>query len=72
MARNEIGIKRTENGEVLCECCGGDLSKPEATRFTVHLDGDTFYENRFVCTKCGNPLIQRYDRSPDWWTNEEE
>lgn len=72
---NETGIKRTEDGRILCESCGNDLSVDGSARFTMHLDGATFFENRFTCTKCGATLIQRHERDAEdraWWADEDE
>lgn len=70
MARMEIGIKRTEDGGIFCEQCGADLSKDGSARFTMHLDGTTFFENHFTCTACGASIVQRHERSAEdaaWW-----
>lgn len=67
---SETGIKRTEDGGIFCESCGNNLSVDGAARFAMHLDGTTFFENRFTCTKCGATLIQRHERDPEdaaWW-----
>lgn len=67
---SEVGIKRTDNGGIFCEACGNDLSVDGAARFTMHLDGKDFFENRFTCTKCGAVIIQRHQRSKEdaeWW-----
>jgi len=70
MAMTEIGVKRTEDGGIFCEACGNDLSVDGSAMFTAHLDGTTFYENQFICTKCGARISQRHERSAEdraWW-----
>lgn len=66
----ETGIKRTEDGGIFCENCGNDLSVDGAARFVMHLDGTTFFENRFTCAKCGAMISQRHERNAEdraWW-----
>jgi hypothetical protein len=66
----EKGIKRTEDGGVFCEACGNDLTKDGSARFIAHLDGATFWENRFTCTACGALITQQHARAEHdayWW-----
>lgn len=68
--KNEFGIKRTDDGGVYCAECGNDLSVDGSARFSAHLDGTTFYENQFICNKCGAVMSQRCERSAEdaaWW-----
>lgn len=70
----EIGIKRTEDGGIFCESCGNDLSVDGSAMFSMHLDGTTFFENRFTCSKCGATLVQRHERTAEnraWWEDVE-
>ena len=71
----EAGIKRTEDGGVFCEKCGADLSADGSVKFTSHLDGTTFYENQYICTKCNAVITQTFERSSydaEFWGDESE
>ena len=60
---NEYGIKRTEDGGVLCEKCGADLTQPNSTKFIYHADGRTRYTNGYECLKCGATVMQEFERN---------